>query len=138
MRVFFENVACDNCGATLGFIPSELVMGSFASGDDGQCSRLVASQSARRPCANFTRWHVCNWMVRADTDSELCCSCATTEIVPGLDKPLNVERWARLEQAKRRMIYGLLALGLEVRSKSDAPGDGISLRFLNWLQPTKS
>ena len=38
----------------------------------------------------------------------------TSQTIPTLSKPENHERWRKLEQAKRRLIYDLLRLGLPV------------------------
>lgn len=38
--VFFENVSCGNCGATLGFVPEQMAMAAFAPAGDGRWRRL--------------------------------------------------------------------------------------------------
>ncbi len=109
-RVFFENTQCDACGAALGFVPAELAMGAFEIGEDGAWQR--ASGSAQRPCANYTAEQVCNWMLPAEQDAQLCLCCSSTEIIPALNQPENRGYWAQMEQAKRRLFYGLLSLKL--------------------------
>ena len=129
-RVFFENTQCDACGAALGFVPDELAMVSFEIAEDGSWQRLGAEGPAQRPCSNYQVEKVCNWLVPADADTEtqLCLCCSSTEIIPALNEPENRSRWAALEQAKRRLFYGLLALGLPVTNESEE--GRLSFRFL--------
>lgn len=138
-RVFFENVECEACKAKLGFIPDELIMGSFEAageGDDTQLDRLVPSggQSYRR-CAHHVAPVACNWMVRQDDIDPLCVSCRTTEVFPMLAKPENGAHWSRIEAAKRRMTYGLLSLGLPVPNKKIDPKHGVAFHFLEETDP---
>ena len=53
---------------------------------------------------------------------ELCVSCRSSQVIPTLSKPENLHRWRKLEQAKRRLLYDLLRLGL--------PADADHLRFV--------
>jgi hypothetical protein len=53
-------------------------------------------------------------------DGTLCLSCQLTRTIP--DQPENLLRWQRLEAAKRRLVYTLLAL--------DLPRDGLTFDFL--------
>ncbi|MDN3921306.1 zinc-binding metallopeptidase family protein [Roseateles violae] len=133
-RLFFENIACDRCGAALGFVPSELALVAFDIDAEGRWQRLDGG-AAQKPCANYRERQVCNWMLPAGDAGSLCLSCACSELIPALDQPLNVERWARIEQAKRRLIYGLLVLGLPVRPRSSDPRHGLSFRLMESLTP---
>jgi len=135
LRVFFENVACERCGAALGFVPDELEMGAFEIADDGAWQRLRDGAAAQKPCLNYTSAQACNWMVPADSDATLCTSCQTTHILPALSEPDNLVSWRLIEQAKRRLVYSLLSLGLPVRSKADDPEHGVWFEFLQELQP---
>jgi hypothetical protein len=124
-RVFFENTRCESCSAALGFVPMELTMAAFEVAAGGEWQRHGvgdSAESAQWPCANYLNEQVCNWMVPAGSEETLCLSCRSTEMLPPLDVAPNRERWAALEQAKRRLFYGLLAMGL--------PLDGLSFRFL--------
>jgi hypothetical protein len=134
-RVFFENTACDHCGAVLGFVPAELAFASIEiDGADGRWQRLGGG-APQKPCANYQPLQVCNWMLPASATGSLCLSCATTEVIPSLTKPENLAHWTLIEQAKRRLIYGLLALKLPVPSKADDPAHGLSFRFMETLTP---
>jgi len=138
MRVFFENVACERCGAALGFVPDELTMGAFEPRADGPWQRLREGAAPRQPCRNYVQAQACNWMLPAgDAVSPYCLSCRTTEIVPALDKAENQAAWARIELAKRRVVYSLLVLRLPVRSRTEDPAHGLSFRFLEELTPAQ-
>ena len=74
-----------------------------------------------RLCDNYTQHNVCNWVVRDDDPNTLCQSCRLTRVIPDLSRPGNKESWYKLEVAKRRLVYTLLALGCPVESKDDEP-----------------
>jgi hypothetical protein len=52
------------------------------------------------------------------------------DTIPNLNVPGNESRWARVEAAKRRMLYTLLALKLPVVDKITDPARGIAFKFL--------
>ncbi|MBC7954731.1 MAG: putative zinc-binding peptidase [Cytophagales bacterium] len=133
VRVFFENVVCENCGAQLGFVPDELVMGAFEIGQQGWVR--VTDRPAMKPCDNYVSLQVCNWMLPAEADQQLCASCRTTHIVPALSKPENLGYWLAIEQAKRRLFYSLLSMQLPVADKATDPEAGVSFQFLEELSP---
>ncbi|MBT8092325.1 MAG: putative zinc-binding peptidase, partial [Gammaproteobacteria bacterium] len=106
--VYFDNHRCGHCGRQLAFDPETLTMIAEAQ---------VGSGLAR--CRNHSSVIRCNWLaIRGDNT---CLSCATSQTIPMLSKPENHERWRKLEQAKRRLIYNLLQL--------DLPVDPAKLRF---------
>lgn len=128
-RVFFDNLRCEACGCTLGFSPDECAMVSFQVSPEGIWNRTGSDGPAYRPCVN-TAEGVCNWLVRVDSAEHHCVSCRTTHTIPALSKPENRLYWARLEQAKRRLFFTLLELGLPVPNKLDDPANGLSFEFL--------
>lgn len=135
-RVFFENLRCESCGSTLGFVPGESRMGAFSVEADGNWLRLgQKGLPPQRPCQNYAVENVCNWMVPAEEASPYCVSCRTTHIIPALSKPENRVYWYQLEHAKRRLFYTLFALGLPTPSKTEQPGCGLSFQFLEDVSP---
>ena len=76
-------------------------------------------------CANVDQCD-CNW--RVPEGQRFCRACVLNKIIPDLAIVGNRERWTRVEAAKKRAIYSLLAFGLPVGPKSD-PGDEIGLAF---------
>jgi hypothetical protein len=131
--VFFENDRCLSCAAALGFAPAESQMLSFVPDADqppaGAWPRHDGG-TPLRPCANRQSAAHCNWMLDAADDpaQTLCCSCRLTQVLPALDRPENGLRWQRIEQAKRRLVYTLLGLGLAPLPKQ-GPGDAQGLAF---------
>ncbi len=104
---------------------------------DGVLSSLGHEQKHYRHCKNRLDYDACNWAIpisaqpvtaepvgaqpasaravnkqstgEEDTAEQTlyCESCALNEVVPDLSQPENVKRWARLESAKRRLLYTL-------------------------------
>lgn len=99
--VYFDNHSCGHCGRQLAFDPESLLM--RAETEPGQGLAF---------CTNRNAASSCNWLA-AGVD-QLCLSCRTSEIIPTLSKPDNLHRWRKLENAKRRLLYDLLRLGLPV------------------------
>lgn len=134
-RVFFDNLRCEACGSSLGFVPQETEMIAFAVGGDGTWSRLGSEGPALRPCSNYAVEGVCNWMIDADDPAALCASCRTTHVIPALGKTENRSYWIQLEQAKRRLFYTLLKLKLPAPNRAADPAHGISFQFLEQVDP---
>lgn len=89
--VFFENVTCLNCGSALGYHPD--------------LGMVALPQAGLYSCRNRGDFNVCNWLTRQPGD--LCRGCRVNRTVPD-----DATRWWRLEVAKKRLVYGLLQLGL--------------------------
>jgi hypothetical protein len=125
--VFFENVHCLNCQHALGFLPDVLDLSALES-HDGRWRALSGTARGKHYnlCANGREHQTCNWLVPAEDSSPLCVSCRLNDVIPNLNEPLNRERWFKLEQAKRRLVYTLLRLGLPLES---AEPNGPALRF---------
>lgn len=101
--VYFDNRRCGNCGRQLAFDPVTLDMQAETEPGSGLPF-----------CVNRESPSRCNWIaVNGDADAA-CLSCRTSRIIPALSKPENNERWRKLEQAKRRLLYDLLRLKLPV------------------------
>jgi hypothetical protein len=69
-------------------------------------------------------------MVPADESNPLCTACRLNEIIPDLTQDQNIERWVKLELAKRRCIYTFLKLGLPIQSPAGSNEPSLSFRFL--------
>lgn len=136
--VFFENDQCMHCGAALGYVPGERRMGAFAPAAGHTAAHAGAIEAwppapgaagpALRPCANRVQHQVCNWMLDANDPQALCLSCRLTRVIPPLDRPDNLARWRRIEQAKRRLVFSLMDLGLTPQPKQ-GPDDTRGLAF---------
>jgi hypothetical protein len=130
--VFFENSVCVKCGNTLAYLPDLADMGSLSPAGDGLWRSPLPRSEGRlyRLCDNYTQHNVCNWVVGDNDPSSLCRSCRLTRVVPDLNRPGNKELWYKLEVAKRRLVYSLLALGCPVESKLERPDRGLAFEFL--------
>ncbi|MEJ8857674.1 putative zinc-binding metallopeptidase [Variovorax robiniae] len=92
-------------------------------------------------CANFTTAAGCNWMVPLTREGDApdaaglvpgyCLCCSATRTIPDLSLPANGELWRRLEQAKRRLMSQLLALGLPVVTRHADAVHGLAFDFLS-------
>jgi hypothetical protein len=96
---------------------------------------LLENEALRyRRCANAQSASACNWLVplaEAEAGQNLCRSCRLNRTIPNLTTEENAERSATIELAKRRLVSGLLVLGLPVRSKvSEDPQCGLAFDFL--------
>jgi hypothetical protein len=130
--VFFENIRCVNCGHALSYLPDIADVGSLepAGADLWRSPAPGAEGKAYRLCRNYHVENICNWAVPAADPDPLCRSCRLTRVIPDLSQPGRREAWYRLEVAKRRLIYGLLSLGLPVASKTEDPDHGLAFEFL--------
>jgi hypothetical protein len=118
--VFFENVRCLRCGSALAFLPGLLALCAIEPAADrpGMWQRRTRATRAREPqlyrlCFNNTEYHACNFAVDERDANALCVSCRQTRVLPDLSVPDNVQRWYRIEVAKRRLFYTLAKLELQ-------------------------
>jgi hypothetical protein len=128
-EVHFENVACVNCGATLGYQPETQLM------------RNVASDAQQVLCLNATQAG-CNWLLPYGQTSGYCVACQHNRVVPDPGFTGNRARWAEIELAKRKLIYALLRWNLPRPTKADDAVQGLAFDFLadavnadGWLVP---
>jgi hypothetical protein len=132
--VFFENTKCLNCGRTLAFSPTRMVMVTLSPEDDGAwrpVQEAAPNDEVYRLCANYTDHGVCNWAIRGDDADSLCRSCGLTHTIPDQGVSGNQQAWAKLETAKRRVIYSLLSLELPLLSKRQDAQRGLEFQFLS-------
>jgi len=125
--LFIDNTLCTNCGRSAGWCEGCGTMSSFDPGERGGWV-CTACGVPGTPCGNYTEHQVCNRVV---TQGEaLCRLCSLNEVVPNLAVDGNRDRWARLEAAKRRLVYALDLVGLPYGDETTPPlrfafmGDG--------------
>ena len=129
--VFFENVACLNCGHALAYLPDQDRMAALSGGRDGawRVEGDRANDQGYKLCSNYSGQHVCNWAVPIEDPDSLCRSCRLTRVIPDLT-PEGKDAWARMETAKRRLVQSLLRLQLPLAPKDDAHPEGVAFEFL--------
>jgi len=130
--LFFENTQCVRCGHAVAYLPDLACVGSLDQGDDGtwRSPQAVASSQGYRLCDNYAIHAVCNWAIPAGDSHTLCISCRLTRLIPDLSVETHRTNWYRLEAAKRRLVFTLLALGLPVASRDQDPECGLAFEFL--------
>jgi hypothetical protein len=138
--LFFENVRCLSCGSALAFLPDRLYIAAIEPIPEAPDQwRKILTHARKKPsrayrlCANHTRYQACNFAVPADDPNPLCVSCRLTRVLPNLDKPENLQRFGRIETAKRRLFYTLARLGLLSTEPGDGEPDGPVFEFLEDL-----
>jgi len=115
-RVFFENYACLACGTQFAFSPRA-----------GQMAPLFGD-GALLACANRQQF-VCNWT--SDDGEPMCRSCRLDSVIPNLSFAGNLERWRKIEQAKRRVVYDFIRLGLPIEPRGPGNQNGLTFQFLS-------
>jgi len=128
--LFFDNTRCLACGGESGFCPACRALVSLLPQDAGSfrcgnptCGVLLAK------CRNYSEHAVCNRCVlviangsRAVAElpqAQLCDCCRFNRTIPDLTVSGNLQKWYRLEAAKRRLFYDLTQLGLPYGTAAD-------------------
>jgi hypothetical protein len=96
-EVHFDNTVCIQCNHHLAYSGGR---------DEFSTIQLPGHQGVEHNCANRDIIG-CNWLVENGETSQYCTSCRHTLLIPDLSTGQNIERWAKLERAKRMLFYGL-------------------------------
>ncbi len=83
-----------------------------------------------RLCQNYVDYDVCNACIDVQQENSWCIACQLNETIPNLDYAQNLEKWAKLESAKRRLVRTLLKLNLSIKPKTHQSQDGLAFAFL--------
>ncbi|MEP7375076.1 MAG: putative zinc-binding peptidase [Chitinophagaceae bacterium] len=133
--VYFENTFCVQCNASLGFDPGRMDLVALQQAEDNSYTifdnqgNTTPSTARYKYCSN-KQYNVCNWLLPVDNTGEFCIACDLNRTIPDLSKPDNLEKWARIEVAKHRLVYSLLRFKLPVISKTQDEDRGIAFDFL--------
>lgn len=127
----FEVRVCPGCHATLGYDPQIDAFRFLGDGATvwrdgrGDIADVVV-------CANNNDYQICNWLVDQDDLTPMCRACRHNRTIPDLTEPTVPPRWAKIEAAKRRLVYTLMRLGLPLETKmEEQPGvQGLAFDFL--------
>jgi hypothetical protein len=130
---YFENSQCMHCGHALAYVAEFSALTALAPIEAGPGATFVALEpalkSARvRMCGNYTDHGACNWAMPESDTHRFCRACRVNEVIPNLSEPKATDRWIAIEQAKRRLVYQLLALGLPFEARNEQPR-GIGFAF---------
>jgi hypothetical protein len=131
--IFFQNAACLHCNRELGFLPDLLWLTSVEKESNGLWRPTAEEARGKlyRKCQNYMGARVCNWMIPQNEKNIFCASCRLDEMIPDLSNEQNRNLWARIENAKRRLVYSLIRLNLSIKSKKEDPQQGVAFRFLS-------
>ena len=126
-QLFFDNTRCLNCDVHLGY---DFTMDQLEPlvKDNGRY-RLASNDNEIRLCRNYVDFSVCNSLIPFDSDSDLCISCQLNRTIPNLKFANNIQKWAKLEKAKRRLVRTLLSLGLPVTPHNKSE-NGLAFDFI--------
>ncbi len=127
--LYFENVRCEQCGHSLGYLPDKGTISALEPLGDGAFKALAAPDRPYKSCSNFAQG-VCNWMVPADSPETFCAACRHNHLIPDLNIQGNALLWAKIEAAKHRLFYTLLKLGMPLENRLDDPEHGLAFDFL--------
>jgi hypothetical protein len=133
--VFFDNTSCVACGKRLGFVldlRAIVALTPIPEEPNAPDALFVAAEGSGeryRQCDNYSREAVCNWMVREGDPFRFCLACRLNDTIPDLSLRDNRQRWARVEAAKRRLVFTLTGLGLPVTPKAEDPANGLAFDF---------
>ena len=89
--------------------------GSLVLYDPDQANFVLSGSDDVFLCVNADQCD-CNW--RAPQGQGFCRACALNKTIPDLSIDGNRDRWTRVEAAKKRAIYSLLAYGLTVGAET--------------------
>lgn len=128
--VMIESDRCLGCGSRLAFLPEYLEMKTCSESAPDADDPAAEMERRYRPCRNYIEHNICNWLVESGEPSGLCLSCRLTKVIPDLSMPDNLLRWYRLEAAKRRLVVGLMSLGLLECSADVEAGPPLSFHFV--------
>lgn len=132
--LYFENTTCLKCEHKLGFDPEKLEIITLVESKAADVFHDIKSKRRHyRFCSNVQHG-VCNWLLPADAESDLCAACALNRTIPPLTEE-NLSLWKRIEIAKHRLVYSLLKLRLPVKPKQGGEGPGLAFDFLAELSP---
>jgi hypothetical protein len=126
--IYFENRFCGLCGHALGYLPKAGIMAALEPDGDAFVA-LTPKRPKMRYCANAAP-DACNWLVPADSGERFCIACRHNRTIPDISIDANLEHWRKMEIAKHRLFYTLLALRLPLKNINDDPEHGLTFDFL--------
>ena len=147
--LFFDNTRCLACGEESGFCPACRALVSLLPQDAGsfRCSNPTCGAMLVK-CSNYSEHAVCNRCVfvisdgvaaiAEETQTQFCDCCRFNRTIPDLTVPGNLQKWYRLEAAKRRLFYDLSQLDLPYGTAADGFDPPLAFDFKADVIPKNS
>ena len=138
--MFFDNTRCLACGGESGFCPGCRLLVPLSPQHAGtfQCGNPACGATLAK-CQNYSEYAVCNRCVFATVEgaesiaeqqqAQLCDCCRFNRTIPDLTVLGNLQKWYRLEAAKRRLFYDLSQLGLPYGTAADGCDPPLAFDF---------
>ena len=125
----FENSCCLGCGRALGYLAEE---DRLVAVEPLGANWQIAGESGTAQYRFCRNWELsaCNWLVPAE-GAEFCATCQHNRTIPPLDSAENLQRWQRIENAKRRLIYTLRHLDLPLPLAGSGHPEPLIFDFLD-------
>jgi hypothetical protein len=138
--LFFDNSLCLHCNREVGFCPvCRLLVPLLLTTDNSFRCGNPACAAPLVKCHNCVTYNICNWCVysagqyatgdNASMAGPLCECCSFTRTIPDLSVSGNLEKWYRLEMAKRRLFYDLDMLHLPYRAEAQGVQPALCFDF---------
>jgi hypothetical protein len=128
--LYFDNTVCLQCKRETGWCPrcKTIIAVNVGSKKQYVCERC---KSDLLKCTNYREHGVCNrFTPLADGQAPAFCDCCRfNRTIPDLSVAGNADRWARLEAAKRRLIFDLDLLGLAYGTAAEGFEPGLVFEF---------
>lgn len=126
--LYFENTTCEKCSHRLGFLPDINTLSALEARERGW-SALARPHGLYRYCAN-AEFDVCNWLIEAASTDIYCLACRHNRTIPDISRQHNLLAWRKIEAAKHRLFYTLLALKLPLIDRDGDVGQSLAFDFL--------
>jgi len=121
--VFFDSNSCEICKIRLVFNPAALRFEQLGESSNSASGRVNL-------CRNGSDYGVCNWLAEQAAHGTLCYGCSFNRTIPNLTRNANIERWKIIEEAKKRLLFSVIRLGLSIRNGWEHPDTGLLFDFL--------
>ena len=132
--VFFENSVCVSCRSPLGYSRQQHRIVSLQPADTSRAASWKGPDGTTYVVCRNLGLAGCQWLVPESEPSRLCDCCRLTRTRPADGDPVGLAAFARVESAKRRLMFQLDALGLPVVSRTDDPQRGLAFDLLSSAQ----
>lgn len=132
-ELFFDSTCCVVCSRLTGFCDDLGALSAFEPAAADGLYRCPETHALYRQCANYAQHKACNGMVAAsDTNcaESLCFACHFNQLIPDLSVAAHLPLWQKMEKAKRRALYTLTKLGLQLPDRKQDPELGLAFAFI--------